>query len=176
MSFAQRSRRECNRRLDRLRDEFGAFPVEQRTVENDPSRFEEGRAYIETGHVGAAGALVRSEQGTLLVYHGDGALWGTPGGGHEPGECLTETAVREVREEAAVTCRPVDVFFAERKRFVNAADQEQRGYLLELVFDAEYVDGVPDAASDDEIQEAGWFEEPPEPIYEPVAPGTGLWE
>jgi 8-oxo-dGTP diphosphatase len=175
MSLAQRSRREVDRRLTVLRDTYGTFPVDHRTVENDPTRFEDGRAYIDSGHVGAAGALVESEQGVLLVYHGGGGQWGTPGGGHEPDETLAETARREVREETSIVCRPVDIFYAERKRFVNAADPAQRGYLLELIFEAEYVSGSPDASGDDEIEQVGWFEEPPEPLYDPVAPGTGVW-
>jgi len=175
MALAQRSRREVDRRLTSLRETYGQFHLDQRTVKNDPTRFEEGRAYIESGHVGAAGALVKSEQGVLLVYHSGGDQWGTPGGGHEPSESLAETARREVREEASIACRPIDVFYAERKRFVNAADPAQRGYLLELIFEAEYVSGSPDASGDDEIEQTDWFEEPPEPLYDPVAPGTGVW-
>jgi 8-oxo-dGTP diphosphatase len=176
MSLAQRSRREVQRRLARLRDTYGEFPVEEQTVENDPSYFEHGSEYIESGHVGAAGALVRSENGVLLVYHSGGEQWGTPGGGHEPGESLAETAQREIREETATTCRLVDVFYAERKRFVHRDDPERRGYLLEVIFEAEHVSGSPDASEDEEIQAADWFEEPPAPLYDPVAPGTGAWE
>jgi len=177
MSLAERSGREVTRRLRRLREQYGEFPVERLTVENDPAFFEHGREYIESGHVGAAGALIRREDaGVLLVYHSEAETWGTPGGGHEPGERLEETARREVREETTVECRVVGVFHAERKRFVHEADPEQRGYLLEAVFEAEYVSGTPDASADDEVTAARWFDQPPEGDLDfRVEPGSGVW-
>lgn len=177
MSLAERSRHEVERRVARLRAEFGEFPVEQLTVENDPSYFEHGREYIEGGHVGAAGMVIHREDGrVLLIYHSEAETWGPPGGGHEPGETLEETALREVRKETTVECQLTGVFRAERKRFVHEEDPEQRGYLLELFFKAEYVSGTPDASGDDEITAARWFEEPPENDLDfRVEPGSGIW-
>lgn len=176
MSLAERSRHEVSRRLRRLREQYGEFPVERRTVENDPDFFEHGREYIGSGHVGAAGALIRREDaGVLLIYHSESGAWGVPGGSHEPSERLEETARREVREETTVECRIVDVFHAERKRFVNEEDPEQRGYLLEAIFEAEYVSGTPDASADDEVTAARWFARPPENVDRRAAPGSGAW-
>jgi hypothetical protein len=81
-----------------------------------------------------------------------------------------------VRGETNVECRVVDVFHAERKRFVNRDDPEQRGYLLEVVFEAEYDSGIPDASNDDEILEAHWFDSPPESVDDVVAAGSSVWD
>lgn len=45
-------------------------------------------------------AIVRDEQGRVLMIHKtDNDRWALPGGGHEPGESITDTVVREVKEE-----------------------------------------------------------------------------
>lgn len=35
----------------------------------------------------------------LLIHKTDNNLWALPGGGHDPGEAISDTVVREVREE-----------------------------------------------------------------------------
>lgn len=46
---------------------------------------------------------VRDSEGRLLLIHKvDNDLWALPGGGHDPGETIVQTAVREVREETGV--------------------------------------------------------------------------
>lgn len=158
--FSVRSRRVVERRLARLRDRFGSVPVVSRTVENGPERFAHGVELVDRGHVGSGGAVVTREtddgRAVLLIRHPDGPVWGPPGGRHEPGERLTATARREVREETTVTCRPTGVARAELKRYVHRDDPELRGYLLEVVFHAEYVAGTPDASRDDEALAARW--------------------
>jgi ADP-ribose pyrophosphatase YjhB (NUDIX family) len=45
-------------------------------------------------------AIVRDDQGRVLMIHKtDNDRWALPGGGHEPGESIAETVVREVKEE-----------------------------------------------------------------------------
>ncbi|MBT9275966.1 NUDIX domain-containing protein [Phycicoccus sp. MAQZ13P-2] len=45
-------------------------------------------------------AIVRDEEGRVLLIHKtDNNLWALPGGGHEIGESIPETVVREVKEE-----------------------------------------------------------------------------
>ena len=45
-------------------------------------------------------AVVLDDQGRiLLIEKTDNGLWALPGGGHEPGETIAETVVREVKEE-----------------------------------------------------------------------------
>ena len=45
-------------------------------------------------------AIVRDDAGRVLLIHKtDNDLWALPGGGHEAGESITDTVVREVKEE-----------------------------------------------------------------------------
>ncbi|MFC8734272.1 NUDIX hydrolase [Luteimicrobium sp. NPDC057192] len=44
-------------------------------------------------------AVVEHDGAVLLVHKTDNDLWALPGGGHEPGETITATVVREVLEE-----------------------------------------------------------------------------
>lgn len=46
---------------------------------------------------------VRDDQGHILLVHKtDNDLWALPGGGHDAGESIADTAVRETREETGV--------------------------------------------------------------------------
>ena len=44
-------------------------------------------------------AVVERDGTVLLIHKTDNDLWALPGGGHEPGETIADTVVREVREE-----------------------------------------------------------------------------
>lgn len=45
-------------------------------------------------------AIVQDDQGRVLLIHKtDNDLWALPGGGHEIGESIAQTVVREVKEE-----------------------------------------------------------------------------
>ncbi|WP_248580049.1 NUDIX domain-containing protein [Nocardioides sp. InS609-2] len=45
-------------------------------------------------------AVVTDREGRVLMIHKtDNNLWALPGGGHEPGEFIADTVVREVKEE-----------------------------------------------------------------------------
>ncbi|MFJ3781075.1 NUDIX hydrolase [Streptomyces sp. NPDC090093] len=47
--------------------------------------------------------VVRDDEGRLLLIHKtDNGLWALPGGGHDIGERIGDTAVREVREETGI--------------------------------------------------------------------------
>ncbi|MEV7984290.1 NUDIX domain-containing protein [Micromonospora sp. NPDC085948] len=48
-------------------------------------------------------AAVRNQRGELLMIHRtDNNLWALPGGGHDIGESVSDTVVREVREETGI--------------------------------------------------------------------------
>lgn len=53
--------------------------------------------------VPSASAIVTDEQGRiLLVKRRDNTLWALPGGGHDIGETIADTAAREVKEETGL--------------------------------------------------------------------------
>ncbi|MET9598108.1 NUDIX domain-containing protein [Streptomyces sp. NPDC006459] len=55
-------------------------------------------------------AVVRDEQGNLLLIHKtDNNLWALPGGGHDAGESIAQTVVREVEEETGIAVVVEDV-------------------------------------------------------------------
>ncbi|MFJ8567114.1 NUDIX domain-containing protein [Streptomyces sp. NPDC093514] len=55
-------------------------------------------------------AVVRDEQGNLLLIHKtDNNLWALPGGGHDAGESIAETVVREVEEETGIAVVVEDI-------------------------------------------------------------------
>ncbi|MFC5379988.1 NUDIX hydrolase [Aquipuribacter nitratireducens] len=55
-------------------------------------------------------AVVLDEQGRLLLIHKtDNDLWALPGGGHEIGESIADTVVREVKEETGYDVEVTDI-------------------------------------------------------------------
>ncbi|MFC9822107.1 NUDIX hydrolase [Streptomyces erythrochromogenes] len=55
-------------------------------------------------------AVVRDEQGNLLLIHKtDNDLWALPGGGHDAGESIAQTVVREVEEETGIAVVVEDI-------------------------------------------------------------------
>ncbi|WKK24710.1 NUDIX domain-containing protein [Streptomyces olivoreticuli] len=65
--------------------------------------FENPRAPKANSVVPSASAVVVDDAGRLLMIHKtDNNLWALPGGGHDIGESITDTAIREVREETGI--------------------------------------------------------------------------
>ncbi|WP_415379643.1 NUDIX hydrolase [Halosimplex sp. TS25] len=177
MTVEERTREEVDRRLARLEAEFGEFPVVEETVENDPDFFESGIEMVEEGWIGDAGAFVTDEEGrALLIRHeAEPDRWGTPGGGHEPGETMAETAHREVREETGIEVDLTGVFRARRKTAVRADDPERRFQMLTVWFEAG-AQGTAIDIGDDEIAEARWFENPPDRVHDFLEEKVADWD
>ncbi|WP_058046256.1 NUDIX hydrolase [Streptomyces roseifaciens] len=65
--------------------------------------FEDPHAPRANSVVPSASAVVVDDEGRVLVIHKtDNNLWALPGGGHDIGESITDTAIREVREETGI--------------------------------------------------------------------------
>ena len=174
-SLALRSRLAVDRIFADLQDEFGEFPIETETVEDDPALFEDGREWVEAGGRGGAGTRTTDEDGRVLCIRDARApeQWGLPAGGHEPPEGVRETARRETREETGVRVELTDVWAAKRRRFVHRDDPQTRGYLVAVFFEARPVGGSPDPSPDDweddeEILEARWID--PEHVDRSILP------
>jgi ADP-ribose pyrophosphatase YjhB (NUDIX family) len=73
--------------------------------------------YIDDPNAPAANSVVPSvvaavldEDGRLLLIHKtDNDLWALPGGGHEVGESISDTVVREVKEETGYDVEVTDL-------------------------------------------------------------------
>jgi 8-oxo-dGTP diphosphatase len=168
MGYRGRSEQEVDRRIRRLRDDWGSFPVERATVVNEPWFFEHGCEMLAEGAIGGGGAWISDDDGRVaLVQHPDEPdSWGLPMGGHEPGETMAETARREVWEEAGLECELTGVAVAERKRFVHEEDPARREYLLSVVFEGRATGGELDLyperwEADEELLDVRWHESAP---------------
>ena len=62
-------------------------------------------APVPTSLVPSANVIVVNDQGQILmIRRTDNGNWAVPGGGMDLGESITDTAVRETREETGITC------------------------------------------------------------------------
>lgn len=159
-------------RLAQLRDRFGQFPVRDERRENDDAYFAEAVALAGSGWRGDAGTFVTDLDGrVLLVEHADApSTWGTPGGGHEPGESLATTARRETREETGLDPALTGVHEAVRTTIVHEDDPTRTITMLTVHFEGIVGASEPDlVVGDDEIQAAEWFETPPSSLHEHCA-------
>ncbi|MFJ3188562.1 NUDIX hydrolase [Streptomyces halstedii] len=66
--------------------------------------FRDPNAPVANSVVPSVTAVVRDDDGRILVIHKtDNDLWALPGGGHDIGESIGDTVVREVVEETGIT-------------------------------------------------------------------------
>jgi 8-oxo-dGTP pyrophosphatase MutT (NUDIX family) len=55
-------------------------------------------------------AFVQNDAGeVLMIQRSDNGRWALPGGGHDVGESISDTVVREVREETGVEAEVIDM-------------------------------------------------------------------
>lgn len=181
MPVEERTRAEVDRRLERLAEGFGPFPVREEMVTNDPDFYAHGVEMVRDGWIGDAGAWVIDEANrALLIRHEAGPdRWGVPGGGHEPGETMAETARREVREETGLDPDLTGVSFAIRKTVVLESDPSERFQMLTAIFEGKFGDRGHDEAiviDDDEVLEARWFSpSDPPPVHEFLEETAETW-
>lgn len=80
----------------------------------------------------------------LLVHKTDNDLWALPGGGHEIGESISETAVREVKEETGVIVEPTGIIgLYTDPNHVMAYDDGEVRQQFSICFSARLVGGEP---------------------------------
>jgi 8-oxo-dGTP pyrophosphatase MutT (NUDIX family) len=102
-------------------------------------------------------ALIRDEDGRiLLVQHVEGR-WQLPGGAVDPGERPAVAMQRECLEEAGITVEPVHIagVFGGPEYRITYANGDKAGWVV-TVFEARIAAGDP-SPSDDETQAVGWF-------------------
>jgi len=110
-----------------------------------------------TSIVVAASAFVLDPAGRLLmIRRTDSGLYALPGGRHELGETMTETAVRETLEETGVTIEVTDLIgiYSDPAHVVAFSDGEVR-QEFSICFRARPVSGQPRPS--DESSEVRWI-------------------
>jgi 8-oxo-dGTP pyrophosphatase MutT (NUDIX family) len=89
--------------------------------------------------------VVPDDQGRILLIHKvDNNRWALPGGGHDAGEYIADTAVREVREETGVEVEVVKlVGIYTDPRHVMAYDDGEVRQQFSLCFLGRMISGSP---------------------------------
>ncbi|MFN3338671.1 MAG: NUDIX hydrolase [Dietzia sp.] len=118
------------------------------------------RRHVGTAPLWLAGAtaVIRDSDGArvLLVRRADNGWWTPVTGIVDPGEHPAEAAVREAREEAAVSIRVDRVASIGVSRMVTYANGDRAQYI-DHTFACTYLDGDPHPA-DGENTDVRWFE------------------
>lgn len=93
----------------------------------------------------SAAALVVHEGCVLLTRRADNGNWSMPGGAQDPGESLTQTAIRETLEEAGVRIRPFGVagVYTDPRHLVHYTSNDEVRSEFTVVYRADYVSGEP---------------------------------
>ena len=119
--------------------------------------FNESDAPRATLVVPAASAVVTDEYGHLLLAkRTDNNLWTIPGGTMKPGETITESALREVKEETGIDVEVVSLvgIYSNPKHVVEYSDGEVR-QQFSVCFACRPIGG--ELATSDETSEVGYF-------------------
>lgn len=95
-------------------------------------------------------AAVEDDQGRILLIHKtDNDLWALPGGGHEVGEFIADTVVREVHEETGYRVRLTGlVGIYTNPGHVMAYEDGEVRQQFSICFAASVVDGEPAIGSE----------------------------
>ena len=106
--------------------------------------------------VPAAVAFVAEDQGRILLQHRvDNDLWALPGGTHDFGESIEETAIREVREETGLDVEIAGLvgIYSDPRHVIAYTDGEVRQQFT-LAFRTQLLGGQ--LARDSESKELRW--------------------
>ncbi|MEU8075891.1 NUDIX domain-containing protein [Catellatospora citrea] len=101
-------------------------------------------------------AVVRDERGAVLMIHRtDNDLWALPGGGHDIGESIAQTVIREVLEETGIHVEVTGlVGLYTNPNHVMAYDDGEVRQQFSICFTARPTGGVPTTSS--ESREVVW--------------------
>lgn len=102
-------------------------------------------------------AIVQDDQDRILMIHKtDNNLWALPGGGHEIGESIADTVVREVKEETGYDVEVVGISGTyTNPRHVMAYDDGEVRQQFSIAFRARLLGG--EATPSSESREVRWI-------------------
>lgn len=88
-------------------------------------------------------AVIVNDEGALLLIHKtDNNLWALPGGGHDAGETISRTVVREVKEETGIDVEIIDIVgLYTDPRHVMAYDDGEVRQQFSICFHARPIGG-----------------------------------
>ncbi|MEU6877959.1 NUDIX domain-containing protein [Streptomyces sp. NPDC046712] len=118
--------------------------------------FRDPNAPVANSVVPSVTAVVRDEQGNVLLIHKtDNNLWALPGGGHDAGESIAQTVVREVHEETGISVAVGDIvgLYTDPQHVIAYDDGEVR-QQFSICFHARPVGGALRTSS--ESREVRW--------------------
>lgn len=100
-------------------------------------------------------AVVLNDQGQLLLIHKtDNDLWALPGGGHEIGESIADTVVREVKEETGYDVEVTGISGTyTNPRHVMAYDDGEVRQQFSICFRARLIGGDPRTSNESKAVE-----------------------
>lgn len=170
MTITERSRSRVQAAIERLEARFGAFPVREEAWSVTPDEYAFTRERFRAGTLGGAGVWVRNRAGeVLLVRDAERTGWGDPGGKHEPGESLAETARRELREETGIEADLDGVLEAREIEMRPTESAAPPIVRLIVLFVGTYRRGEP-RPEPGEIDAVAWWDRHPEELmYDAVA-------
>lgn len=95
-------------------------------------------------------AIVRDDSGRILMIHKtDNDLWALPGGGHQIGESISETVVREVKEETGYDVEVVGISGTyTNPHHLMAYDDGEVRQQFSIAFRAKLIGGSPRTSSE----------------------------
>ncbi|MCW7989109.1 NUDIX hydrolase [Streptomyces platensis subsp. clarensis] len=101
-------------------------------------------------------AVVRDDRGDILLIHKtDNDLWALPGGGHDVGESVAQTVIREVKEETGISVAVEDVIgLYTDPQHVMAYDDGEVRQQFSICFHARPIGGTLRTSS--ESKEVRW--------------------
>lgn len=101
-------------------------------------------------------AVVTDDGGRILMIHKtDNDLWALPGGGHDIGESIRDTVVREVREETGYDVDVTGIVgIYTNPNHVMAYDDGEVRQQFSIAFSARLLGGEP--RTSDESKEVAW--------------------
>ena len=105
----------------------------------------------------AVTAFVVNDGHVLLIRRTDNELWALPGGGQDFGESISETVVRETKEETGVDVVVVGLvgLYTNPNHLIEYSDGEVR-QQFSICFRAEYLSGEPTPS--DESSDVRWVD------------------
>ena len=153
------------------RERYDDLVVNSDRHEVDPDRFDELReTEVFRSGWGVAGVAFDGE-GRVLAIRNEAyrTEWTLPGGAVEPGEPLSDAAVREVAEETGVGIDPVRPVGVDESVVVDGDRQTEMRFVHFLARATDpAVDTTRDLGDADEaITDARWLDELPEDVFNP---------